>query len=259
MRYFVVDAFTDQPFHGNPAGVCLPEADLPDAVMQAIAAQNNLSETAFAVPAGDHWALRWFTPGAEVDLCGHATLGTAAVLFAEDLVGDDTIAFDTRSGRLTVTREDGRLVLDFPRHDPRPIAVTDAMRRAVAPAAIVAAAAAGDDLLLELADETAVRTLVPDLVAMGALDYRGVVVTARGDDCDLVSRFFVPRLGVPEDPVTGSTHTALAPYWATRLGKDSLVARQLSARGGTLWCTLAGDRVRIAGRVRRYLTGDIAV
>ena len=259
MRYFVVDAFTNEPFQGNQAGVCLPDAFPPDAVMQAIAAQNNLSETAFTVPEGDHWALRWFTPAAEVNLCGHATLGTAAVLFDEGLVSGNSVAFDTRSGRLTVTRDDERLVMDFPRQDPRPLPVTDAMRRAVAPADILAAAAGGDDLLLELADETAVRTLVPDMGAVAALDYRGVVVTARGDDCDFVSRFFGPRVGVPEDPVTGSTHTSLVPYWAPRLGKTALVARQLSHRGGTLWCALNGDRVRIAGHTRRYLTGEIAV
>ncbi|MCL2315678.1 MAG: PhzF family phenazine biosynthesis protein [Actinomycetia bacterium] len=259
MRYFVVDAFTDEPFHGNPAGVCLMDAFPSDAVMQAIAAQNNLSETAFAVPTGDVVALRWFTPAAEVDLCGHATLGTAAVWFEEGLGSGDTVTFETRSGALTVTREDRRLTMDFPRNDPRPLPITAAMCRAVGEAGIVAAAAGGDDLLLELVDEAAVRTLVPDMAAIGALEFRGVIVTARGDDCDMVSRFFGPRVGVPEDPVTGSAHTALTPYWAAKLGKDSLVARQVSQRGGTVWCSLAGNRVRIAGRARRYLTGEIAV
>lgn len=257
MRYYVVDAFADALFQGNPAGVCLPGTWPKDAVMQAIAAENNLSETAFAVKAGDAYGLRWFTPAAEISLCGHATLATAATLFLHDEQGADTLAFDTMSGRLTVTRDGDRYQMDFPLRTQTEIPVTQAMRDAVGGAEVLSAYA-GYNLMLALPDAETVRALQPDFAAIRAMDaYHGVIVTARGDDCDFVSRFFVPGLGINEDPVTGSTHTSLVPYWAERLGRTKLTARQLSRRGGTLHCTLVGDRVLIAGTVQPYLQGEL--
>jgi len=258
MRYYVVDAFTDELFHGNPAGVCVLDAFPSDEVMQAIAAENNLSETAFVVPNGDDFDLRWFTPALEIDLCGHATLASAYILFRSDLPDAASVAFHTLSGRLTVDREGELLVLDFPARTQEPVEITDAMRAAVRGAEI-RGAYGGYNLTLELADEAAVSGVQPSMDAIQALDYHGLIVTAPGSDCDFVSRFFAPGLGVPEDPVTGSAHTSLVPFWAARLGKKDLVARQISKRGGKLWCTLAGERVRIGGYASLYLTGELAV
>lgn len=254
IRLFQVDAFTDRVFAGNPAAVCPLDRWLPDDRMQAIAAENNLSETAFFVRQGDDFALRWFTPACEVDLCGHATLASAHVIFTRLEPDRRTVAFDTRSGRLTVSRDGDRLAMDFPARPARPGEAPAGLIEAVGgrPETVLVAA----NYMLVYATAAEVRALHPQMA--GLMDIgTGVIVTAPGDDCDFVSRFFVPAHGIPEDPVTGSTHCTLIPYWAARLGKEELFARQVSARGGELFCRMEGDRVRIAGRAVLYLEGEI--
>lgn len=251
--YFHVDAFTDRVYAGNPAGVCLLEEALPDTAMQSIAAENNLSETAFlSFVAEGVFELRWFTPEVEVDLCGHATLAAAHVMF--DLgYKEDTIAFDTRSGRLLVSREDSLLVLDFP---ARPATACNApanLRLGIEPVEVLRAR----DYLAVFESEEDVLALTPDMDAIRTLDALGVIATAPGKECDFVSRFFAPGAGIPEDPVTGSAHCTLVPYWAERLGRMKLHARQVSRRGGELFCELRGDRVRIGGRAVTYARGSI--
>jgi PhzF family phenazine biosynthesis protein len=262
---FWVDSFTDRVFAGNPAGVVPLDAWPADpSLLQRIAFENGLAETAFFVRThAARFDLRWFTPTVEVDLCGHATLAAAHVLFHELEQSGDAITFDSRSGPLVVTRlPDEKLELDFPatpplpRHDP-------ALLRAVTDAIGLAPAWLGEskfDLFAVLPDLASVAQLRPDFARVAAAGTRGLIVTAPGGpDCDFVSRFFAPQSGVPEDPVTGSAHSALAPYWAARLGKTKLHARQLSPRGGELWCELAGDRVKIAGRAVLYLRGEISI
>ena len=258
LKIFQIDAFTEAVFGGNPAAVCPIESWLDDATMQAIAYENNLSETAFFVPADGAYGLRWFTPLAEVDLCGHATLASAYVVFHHLRPDADSVSFDTRSGRLDVARGNDGLIMDFPALAANPV---------VAPADLSAglgaepeAVFADMDYLALFETEAQIRAIEPDLAALARLDERrGVIVTAPGETADFVSRFFCPRLGVPEDPVTGSAHCMLAPFWADRLGKSTLHAHQASARGGTVHCTVAGDRVRLAGRAVQYLEGTIAV
>lgn len=252
---YQVDAFADRVFAGNPAAVCLlprwPDAGL----MQAIASENNLSETAFLVGGGAEWELRWFTPVAEVDLCGHATLASAHVLF-EHFGLDGAVTFDTRKGKLSVRRdEEGLLLMDFPALPARPCDAPRGMLEALggSPTDVLLA----DDYLVCYSEERDVRRLQPDFNGLLGLEARGVIVTAPGDAVDCVSRFFAPQLGIPEDPVTGSAHCTLAPYWADRLGKNLLHARQISKRGGELRCQLRGDRVEISGRAVLYLSGSI--
>lgn len=258
MRYYVVDAFTEKLFSGNPAGVCVVDFWPEDELMQQIAAENNLSETAFVVKRdGGGYDLRWFTPAVEIELCGHATLGTAFILFGHYEQGADRLDFHTLSGLLSVSRRGELLEMDFPRRGQSATAVTDIMRKAARGTPIVGAYG-GYNLTLELQSERAVKNLEPDFQAMRELpEYHGVIVTAKGENCDFVSRFFAPNAGVNEDPVTGSTHTSLVPFWAERLKKTELTARQLSRRGGTLFCRAAGERVFIAGRVQMYLVGKI--
>jgi len=253
---YQVDAFTDAPFSGNPAAVCLPGA-WPDAtLMQSIAAENNLSETAFLVPEGAGYGLRWFTPKLEVPLCGHATLAAGFVLLEHLKAADDKVAFETQSGTLTVQRSGDRFVLDFP---------TIAVEPCDPPAGLAAALGAESaETFCSTADYVAVFergadivTLTPDFGALKALDRPGVIVTARGEDCDFVSRYFAPAKGVDEDPVTGRAHCLLAPFWAARLGRNPLAARQLSARGGSVGCEIAGDRVRLSGRAVLFFEGTI--
>lgn len=258
MRYYMVDAFADALFEGNPAGVCVLDAFPEASLMQKIAQENNLSETAFVVQNGGYYDLRWFTPAVEIELCGHATLATGYVLstFYDSLAKG--FEFRTMSGPLVVTQKGNLFEMDFPARTQEKVPVTDAMREAVG--APVLSAYAGYNLMLELESEEDVRHLAPDIGKIKALsDFHGVIVTAPGTACDFVSRFFAPNVGVNEDPVTGSTHTSLVPYWAERLGKDELVARQLSARGGTLWCRNEGDRVFIAGKARLYMTGELLI
>ncbi len=258
MQYFIVDAFSDTLFTGNQAGVCPLETWPEDALLQSIAKENNLSETAFFVPEAGAYRLRWFTPAVEIALCGHATLATAFVLFSFYDTSAASLYFRTVSGMLTVTRKGDRLEMDFPARSQTEIPISSDIERMVD--FPILAAYAGYNLTLLLADAAAVKHVKPNLDAIRKLrEYHGVIVTAPGEGCDFVSRFFAPSVGIDEDPVTGSTHTSLVPYWAQRLGKDSLVAQQLSIRGGTLWCRNEGERVFISGKACLYLTGRIQV
>lgn len=256
---YQVDAFTDRVFGGNPAAVCPLERWLPDEVLQAVAAENNLSETAYFVRDGEAYELRWFTPQVEVDLCGHATLATAHVLFERLGYAKPSIVFTTRkAGHLSVRRSGDLLTLDFPARPPQRreplIGLTEAL------GATPTETWQARDVMALFADAEQVRALKPDFGALAKLDAWAVIVTAPGDaGVDFVSRFFAPAKGVPEDPVTGSAHCTLTPYWAGRLGKTSLYARQVSKRGGTLWCTDNGERVEIAGRAATYLEGTIQI
>jgi PhzF family phenazine biosynthesis protein len=258
LRLYQIDAFTDRLFSGNPAAVCPLESWLPDETMQKIAAENNLSETAFFVRTGDGFHIRWFTPAVEVDLCGHATLATSYVIFNCDRHPADAITLASKSGPLRVRREGDLLVLDFPAGPPSPAAPPEGLVAAIGrtPAEILMGKT---DYLLVYDAEDHVASLAPDFAALGRVPARGIVVTAPGSDVDFVSRFFGPRVGVPEDPVTGSAHTMLTPYWSKRLGKQVLEARQLSKRQGRLRCRMAGDRVEIGGRAVPYLTGTITI
>lgn len=256
LKQFQVDAFASRAFEGNPAAVCPLESWLDDAVMQAIAAENNLSETAFFVPAGAGFALRWFAPLCEVDLCGHATLATAHVLYAHLGYTAPTVSFSTRSGELVVRRQGAALQMDFPVRRPSRREAPEALLRGLGARPVEVWAA--DDYVAVFDSEAAIRAIAPDYVALAQLDLRGVCVTAPGADVDFVSRFFAPRVGIPEDPVTGSAHCSLAPYWADRLGKPVLSARQVSRRGGSLLCTLAGERVLLAGRAVTFMEAEIA-
>lgn len=254
-----VDAFTEKPFHGNPAAVVPLSAWPDDVLMQKIAFENGLAETAFFVRTGpDRFHLRWFTPALEVDLCGHATLAAAFTLFTQLNQTGDVITFDSRSGTLTVKRQPGnRFELDFP---SRPAQAADN------PGAFGAALGAQPEWVAQARDTLClfpraedVLALQPDFAALAQFDTFAFIATAPGPDCDFVSRFFAPRAGINEDPVTGSAHCTLIPYWAQRLGKTTLHARQISARGGELFCELRGDRVGIAGHAVLYLHGAIEV
>ena len=253
---FQVDAFSSSVFSGNPAAVCPLESWLPDATMQSIAAENNLAETAFFVRNGGSFQLRWFTPACEVDLCGHATLASAFVLFEELEEPGSSLNFDTKSGRLVVRRHRDRLALDFP---ARPPAKTDMDPRLAALGGKPVEVLAARDFLIRYETEAEVKALKPDMEALKNIDRFAFIVTAPGRDCDFVSRFFAPARGIPEDPVTGSSHCTLIPYWAQQLGKTDLRARQISPRGGELFCRLNGDRVEIAGHAALFLRGSIQI
>jgi len=252
-----VDAFTTEPFAGNPAAVCLLDLPREDAWMQGVAAEMNHSETAFLLPEGDAWRLRWFTPVAEVDLCGHATLASAHVLFTKR-GGAGGIRFLTRSGELRAARCGNLIELDFPAlpaaAEPPPPGLLDAL--GVEPRST---ARSRFDRLLELGSEEAVRAVRPDFRALAEVDTRGVIVTARGSRHDFVSRFFAPRFGVDEDPVTGSAHCVLAPYWASRLGRKEMTGFQASRRGGEVRVRLEGDRVFLGGGAVTVAEGEIRV
>ncbi len=251
---YQVDAFAERAFTGNPAAVCVLDDWLPDDLLQSIAAENNLSETAFVVPREGPWGLRWFTPRAEVDLCGHATLASALVVFERLQPDARSIRFETRSGEVSVDREGELLVLDFPTIAAHPCTDTPDLYACLGRAP-VEVLVTHNTYVGVFATEADVRAIEPDPVGLLALDRNRVLATAPGDECDIVSRFFAPQLGVPEDPVTGSAHAVLAPLWAARLGRNRLTARQLSERGGTLELELRGDRVRIGGRAVLYLEG----
>jgi len=253
---YQVDAFTLGPFSGNPAAVCPLDAWLPDASMQNIAAENNLAETAFMVPRDEGYDLRWFTPTVEVDLCGHATLAAAYVVLNHLQPVLESVSFETKSGKLVVTRDGERLSMDFPARAPTPIPVSDALSEALG--AIPSQVHLSRDILAVYDDEASVRALSPDQVKLLALDEGfGVIVTAKGDTVDFVSRFFVPKGGIDEDPVTGSAHCTLVPFWAERLGRSQLVAHQVSPRGGELHCEHQSDRVIMSGHCVLFLTGSI--
>jgi PhzF family phenazine biosynthesis protein len=254
---YQIDAFTSQMFCGNPAAVVLLDDWLPDRVLAAIAAENNLAETAFVVPRGDVLPLRWFTPTVEVDLCGHATLAAAHVLFQYSFPSAKRLTFGTRSGNLIVTRDGEVLSMDFPSRPGKPIEITDTLISilGIRPSEAYMAR----DLLAIFESESQIRDFQPNFQRIASLDAFAVIVSAPGDAEDYVYRFFAPRQGIPEDPATGSANSTLVPYWATRLGKSELVAKQLSARRGDLRCTLRGDRVLIAGHAVEYLRGEITV
>lgn len=253
---YQADAFTNQLFRGNPAAVCPLKEWLPDATLQAIAAENNLSETAFFIPKGPDFQLRWFTPAIEVALCGHATLATAHILFQHLGHPRNTINFHTLSGPLSVSRGDGLYIMDFP---------TDILEPTPAPAVLLQALQAEpvevftgrEDYLIVLESQEQVARLRPDFQLLRQVKGRGVIATAPGEEVDFVSRCFFPNAGIDEDPVTGSAHTTLTPYWAERLSRQELTARQISARGGELKCTMLGERVAIAGQAVTYLEGRI--
>jgi PhzF family phenazine biosynthesis protein len=252
-----VDAFADRVFSGNPAAVCPLERWLPDAMMQSIAAENNLSETAFFIPSGDDYELRWFTPVMEDELCGHATLASGAIVLTTLAPHRSQVRFHTRGGPLIVTRQNDQYTLDLPALPPRPCVMPERTLHALGrrPTQVLAAV----KYVAVYENEEDVRTLAPDLTALADIDRDGVIVTAPGRDCDFVSRYFAPHAGIPEDPVTGSAHSTLVPYWAERLGKTAVQARQISRRGGELFCELKGDRVVIAGNAVLYLTGTIHI
>jgi PhzF family phenazine biosynthesis protein len=260
---FQVDAFAEEPFKGNPAGVCLLPAPADAAWMQNVAAEMNVAETAFPLAEGDGFRLRWFTPKVEVKLCGHATLATAHILWETGILGSGHEArFQTLSGLLTARRDGALIELDFPARPPlpKPPDWADAVVGALGIKPVYIGMSA-EDVLFEAADEDAVRSLKPDFATLRSLPARGVIVTSRSSDkrFDFVSRFFAPAVGVDEDPVTGSSHTVLVPYWAGRLGRTSFTAYQASARGGVLYLRLDGDRVRIAGSAVTVIKGKILV
>ncbi len=254
---YQVDAFAEAVFSGNPAAVCPLDDWLDDATLQAIAAENNLSETAFIVAENGHYRLRWFTPAAEVDLCGHATLATAHVVFRHLQPDVDSVAFETLSGRLVVTRDGDLLGMDFPALAAHPVNPTEDIVAGLGktPKAVFA----DKDYMALFESEQELLDIVPDQAILARLDRRGVIVTAPGDRADFASRFFCPNFGVPEDPVCGSAHCMMTPFWAERLGKQVLLAHQVSARGGVLHCTAAGERVGLAGRAIQYLAGVIEI
>jgi PhzF family phenazine biosynthesis protein len=257
LDYYQVDAFADRVFTGNPAGVVPLKRWLPTNLLQSLAAEVGHAETAFFVPRGSAFHLRWFTPTVEVDLCGHATLAAAHVLWTHLAHAGDPLFFETQSGPLSVSREGGRLMLDFP---SRPAQTTEC------PPALIEGLGLkpfqvwkARDYLAVFRREDEIRALAPNLAKLAELDCLGVIATAPGKSVDFVSRFFAPRAGIPEDPVTGSAHCTLTPYWSKRLGKPRLRAEQLSVRGGRLWCEVVGDRVKISGHAVTFLQGRIDV
>jgi PhzF family phenazine biosynthesis protein len=255
---YQVDAFTDQLFRGNPAAVCPLKSWLPDHQLQAIAGENNLSETAFFIPTNNAYHIRWFTPAIEVDLCGHATLATAHVLFNHLDAASEILTFDSRSGQLTVSKEDQYYILDFP---------SDMIESTLAPKVLLDALKVQpkevfmgrEDYLVILESEEEVAALEPDFRLLKEVKGRGVIVSAPGKEVDFVSRCFFPNAGIDEDPVTGSAHTTMTPYWAERLSKQALTAMQISKRGGRINCTMLGDRVALAGQAITYLEGSIFI
>jgi PhzF family phenazine biosynthesis protein len=256
---YQVDAFTSEIFSGNPAAVCFLEQWVDESLLQSIAAENNLSETAFLVQNEKGYDLRWFTPVTEVALCGHATLASAFILFACRNWKSPIIDFQTRwSGELSVSRQGDLLEMDFPSRPPHPRTPPDGLAEALhmTPERVFASA---EDLMVILESEQAVRGLAPDFNALQRIACRGIIVTAKGEKSDFVSRFFAPRFGIPEDPVTGSAHCVLTPYWSTLLNKDFLHALQVSQRGGELFCHNRGPRVGISGKAVLYLEGTITV
>ena len=256
---YQVDAFTSEVFSGNPAAVCMLDTWIDDRQLQSIAAENNLSETAFLVRNDDGFDLRWFTPITEVALCGHATLASAFVLFVCQEWPNENIKFQTRkSGQLTVAKRGDLLEMDFPSRPAHnrtpPVGLKEALR--VVPKEILGSA---EDLLVVLDSEKAVRGVQPAFGLLDRVECRGAIITARGDQSDFVSRFFAPRVGVPEDPVTGSAHCVLIPYWAAVLHKNDLHAFQVSKRGGELFCAFMGERVKISGKAALYMEGAIMI
>ena len=254
---YQVDAFAETLFSGNPAAVVPLDAWLDDETMQKIAAENNLSETAFFVWDGEGYAIRWFTPTTEVELCGHATLASAHVLFEYLEPGSEKVRFGSKSGVLVVTKTENGLYLDFPAQPPETVKVTKAHEEALgfSPLELLA----NQDYIVVMEDEAGVRDYVPDFQKLKSFDKRGIIITAKGEQDDFVCRFFAPNYGIDEDPVTGSAYTQLIPYWSKKLGKTAMQASQLSNRGGKVVCEDCGDRVKIGGKAVLYLRGEIEV
>lgn len=257
MKQFIVDAFTEKIFGGNPAAVCVLENFPPEDLMQNIARENNLSETAFVVKEKNFYRLRWFTPAAEIDFCGHATLATAFVLFNYYEKNLSKIEFETLSGKFFVERKENLFEMNFPAYVPKKIPVTEDMQNAIG--AKVLEAYVARDLMMILESAEAVENLSPNLDALKNLEGLTQAVTAAGKNFDCVSRVFAPKLKITEDPVTGSTHCLIAPYWAEKLGKKKLIARQASARGGILHCEVLGERVKISGSAALFSVADLKI
>lgn len=257
IKLYQVDAFAKRVFEGNPAAICPLEQWPEDRLLQSIAGENYLPETAFFIPTEAGYHIRWFTPKAEVDLCGHATLAAAFVLYEHLGYKGDTISFQSKSGDLSVSRKGRRLVMNFPAQPPLDCPAPDALVEGLGrrPLEVLRS----DDYLAVYEKEDDIRAISPDFEKLTEIDLRGVIVTAKGRSVDFVSRFFAPKLGIKEDPVTGSAHCELTPYWSPRLGKKSLKARQLSERGGDLHCEMSGDRVLISGTAVSYMEAEITV
>ncbi len=258
LAVYVVNAFSEKKFSGNPAAVVPLKEWLSDKLMQQIAAQNNLAETAYIVPQGNDYAIRWFTPTVEVDLCGHATLASAHVMFDHERYGGEKIVFHSRSGPLQVTRTGNKITLDFPLDEPVATKDDGLIEKALGlrPKSVFVSRF---DYMVVVDRQSDIESLNPDLSLVKKLEARGLIVTAKGDEADFVSRCFFPQSGIDEDPVTGSAHCVLVPYWVKQTGKNKLSAIQLSARKGYLDCELAGDRVLISGHANTYLEGEIYV
>lgn len=256
INIYQVDAFTDELFKGNPAAVCPLKEWLPDRTMQQIAGENNLSETAFFVPEEDGYHIRWFTPATEVDLCGHATLASAHVIFNH--LSDRTvkIKFNSKSGPLFVSKSGNLIALDFPAADFHKVDPPPELVKALGKEPVETYQAT--DYLVLLDSQADIVEVSPDFNLLRMFETRGVIITARGDTADFVSRFFAPGAGIDEDPVTGSSHTMLTPFWTERLGKTEMIAQQLSRRGGTLYCRMLDNRVEISGNAITYMTGTIS-
>jgi PhzF family phenazine biosynthesis protein len=263
---YQIDAFTSKLFGGNPAAICPLDQWLSDDLMQKIGIENNLSETAFIIPDAQqslsdgvaHYKIRWFTPAREIELCGHATLASAYVIFKYLNNDASAIEFDSMSGKLTITRNDDLITLDFPSLSATPTSLRSDLVEALGIAPVLLYNSQRSMAVFE--HEEQILNMKPDFSKLAAIpDISGIAVTAPGTDCDFVSRFFIPKFGIDEDPVTGSAHCTLIPYWADRLGKSKLFARQLSSRRGEIWCESLGDRVKMSGKAVEYLRGEIDV
>lgn len=259
LTIYQVDAFADEVFKGNPAAVCPLTEWLPDELLQKIASENNLSETAFYVPKGNKFEIRWFTPAAEVDLCGHATLATAFVLFTQEGFNKEVIEFySPRSSDLFVAVENGLFVMDFPADEYQEVKLSDDFL-SLTDKTPIAVYKGKTDYMLVFEKQEDIKNLKPNFGLISQIEARGIIVTAKGNNHDFVSRFFAPAVGVNEDPVCGSAHTTLTPFWASQLKKNTLTAFQLSERTGSLQCTLVNDRVKLSGKAVLYLKGEIYV
>lgn len=256
MIVYIVDAFTDTLFSGNPAAVCPLDEWLPTELMQIIAFEHNLAETVFIVKEADNYRIRWFTPSTEVPLCGHATLASAHVLFNHLGYSGNEITFDSMSGLLTVTKNENGLTMNFPVNIMQPVPIDEHANRCFSKPPVEVLQGIMDYMFVYDKQED-IENMIPNLSEIADYDARGIIITAPGDEVDMVSRFFAPQSGIDEDPVTGSAHTSLTPYWAEKLGKNKLSALQLSERGGKLFCELTGDRVLISGQAVTYMIGDI--
>lgn len=252
---YQVDAFTEEIFRGNPAAICILKEWLDEKLMQNIAMENNLSETAFCIVKEDLWELRWFTPEEEIDLCGHATLATAYVIFEILNYPGSTVKFTTKSGILTVEKQGDIITMEFPSREGTKVEITDQLIKGLGKEP--KEAYESRDLMVVYENEQEIRELNPNMEELKLVDAFGIIVTAKGESSDFVSRYFAPSCGVPEDPVTGSAHCTLIPYWSKILGKNKMIAHQLSKRGGVLQCEHVGDKVKISGKAKLFFKGEI--